>query len=312
MANDKTILQQLERASWRGVKFPFQGTRDFGFQQDQAQHRFIFRDEQLIESLGRQNPTLRYSIPFYEGIRQFGWKALFTSVYPSFLAACLDRSAGELVDPVHGTLRAKCVSFAEGLDVGRQDGVGVQVEFISAPEDSATDAQVSQFSLIAGSLEGLKATAVVFGAAVNGLTDEQKREIAAWRQESTRGEISILQAGRAVLGSVQQYKDRTRAEIANATYQMEQARADLEQTVDPEFEPLRRDLGRMATAGRRLVAVESDQPFRRVRVPNEIGRLAFATSRRVPIETLLAMNPWLTDRQTIPAGSTVNIPQRNL
>jgi len=305
-----TILQQLADSSWRGIKFPF-SEREVGFLQDQAQHRFIFRDQQLIESLGRQNPTFRFRCGFFEGVRQHGFVNLFTVVYPLFFAACLDRSAGELVDPVHGTIRAKLASLSETLSGARQDGVEVSADFIFAPEDTE-DTLPSQFVQTAKSLQGLQASAVVFGAAVNDLTDEQRKEIAAWNQDSTRGELTILQAGRAVLGSVQQYKDRTRAEIAGATYQVEQARKELEQTVDPELEPLRRDLTRMASAGRNLVAVESDRPFRKVRVPAEIGRLAFATSKQVPVETLLAMNPWLVDRQTIPAGSSVNLPQRNL
>ncbi|HEY3494747.1 MAG TPA: DNA circularization N-terminal domain-containing protein [Polyangiaceae bacterium] len=310
MPSAPTILQQLTDASWRGIKFPF-SEREVGFLQEQAQHRFIFRDQQLIESIGRQNPTFRFRCPFFEGVRQQGWLNLFTSVYPSFFTACLDRSAGELVDPVHGTIRAKLASLSETLSGTRQDGVEVSADFIFAPEDTE-ETLPSQFYLIAGSLQGLQASAVVFGAAVNDLTDEQRKQIAAWNQDSTRGELNILQAGRAVLGSVQQYKDRTRAEIANATYQMEQARAELEQTVDPEFEPLRRDIGRMALAGKNLVAVESDRPFRKVHVSNNIGRLAFATSNQVQIEVLLAMNPWLVDLATIPAGSKVNLPRKDL
>lgn len=309
-----TILQQLENASWRGVAFPFTGTRDFGFSQEQAQHRFLLRDEQLIESIGRQNPTFRYQLPLYEGIRQFGWQNLFTVVYPKFLAACLDRSAGELIDPVHGQIRAKCMSLAESLSVERQDGVSVVAEFVYAPDEDETDANVSNLSTIASTLEGLQASAVQFGAAVNNLTDEQKAQIAAWRQDSTRGEISILNAGRAAATTAQQYKSRTQAEIAYATTQMEQTRADLEQAQDPELEKLRRDISRMNLAGNRLAetTVAPVSPHVVVRAANDIGRIAFAVQNGVSVDQLIEFNGWLVDAQFIPAGTRVYLPKRGV
>ena len=109
------ILKSLQRASWREIEFPVMQVRDFGFQHDQAQHRYLFLDAQLIESLGRKNPTYKYIIPFREDIAKGPWANLFTQVYPDFLDACQDSSRGVLVDPAHGALPAVSEPAADHL-----------------------------------------------------------------------------------------------------------------------------------------------------------------------------------------------------
>jgi hypothetical protein len=304
-----TILSQLRNASWRGVEFPFTGSRDFSFQQEQAQHRFIFRDQQLIESLGRQNPTFRYTIPFRENIRRPPWRNLFTVVYPQFLEACIDRTAGVLIDPVHGETRAKCVSLSESLSTGATDGVEVVAEFVFAPE--SPDDSTTQFANIAKPLEGAAASAVEFGAAVGALSDAERAKVASLNQPSSRADVSVLNAARAAVGFVQRTKTQTRAQLQEASAQMEVTRKEIEEAKDPELEPLRRDASRNALASKRLAqsAGEPVIPFTTIRPLEEIGRMAFAVKHGVSIDRLLEFNPFLADLILIPAGTRVKVPR---
>jgi len=305
------VLKQLPEASWRGIKFPFTGTRDFGFAQDQAQHRYIFRDQQLIESLGRQNPTFRYQIPFRENVGR-GFSALFVGVYPQFLAACLDRSAGPLVDPIHGERRCKCVSFAETLDVSKKDGVDVLVEFVYSPE--IADEEPQGFATLPKSIQGAAEQVVQIGANIGELSEEQAAIAAQLNVPAERARVNIFQAARVFTGTVTRSRNQVRANLNNASREMEATRDEIEQAKDLSLEPLRRDASRLSLASRELAksAGAPPTPFQVVRTAAEIGRLAFATAHQITVDALLEMNPHLADVFRIPAGSTVRVPRRDV
>lgn len=306
-----TIIGQLRDSSWRGIRFPFTGERLFGFLHDQNEHRYIFRDQQLIESLGRQNPTYRYRIPFREGIRQFGWKNLFTVVYPKFLQACLDRSAGELVDSVHGPVRAKLSALQEVLSVDKTDGVDVSADFIFAPEDE-TDSP-TDFVRIAKTITGFQAALFDYEAAGEALTPEQKAEVERFNPKNTQPKLNPLEIGRQVAGTAQQYKQRTRAQIGYVADQIQRAQQDIEQARDPELEPLRRDSARLIRSSRELDATlaRPPSPFRTVALPYPIGRVAFASKFQVRIDAMVAFNPGIEDLIIIPAHRQIRIPRKD-
>jgi prophage DNA circulation protein len=305
------ILKQLRPASFRGIGFPAAGTRDFGFAQEQAQHRFVFRDEQLIESLGRQNPTFRFSIPFREDIALGPWKNLFTEVYPRFLAACQDRTAGILVDPIHGNVRVKCVSFSESLDATRRDGVDVAVDFVFAPE--STDDVASQFQQVATTLEGAAVQAVRFDQAALNLSPETRAQLADFQRESPTARTDIFTAIRSVSDQVNQNRNRVSAQLQDAAYKMERTRESLDQARNPEVAPLRRDVARLELAARNLdeSARRPPRPFRPVVAAEPIGRMAFATRYQVSVDDLIEFNPALANIFVIPIGYTVNVPRRD-
>jgi hypothetical protein len=306
-----SIIEQLPDASWRGILFPYTGTRTYGFQHEQTEHRIIFRDEELIESIGRTNPTFRFTIPFREGVRQYGWANLFTEVYPKFLAACLDRSAGMLVDSVHGEVRCKCASLTEELDVEKTDGVDVSAAFIYAPE--AADDVSSNFTSIAGTLTGLEAATVAYNQVFEGLTAEQKAQIKELNPPLQKARISPINVVRAAAASVQRYKTQTRAILGQTTDQLERAARDLEEARDPELVELRRESARLAKANRDLakIAANPTTPFDVARIATEIGRIAFATSKQMTVDVLIEFNPWAADRMTFLPGDEVIFPRRN-
>ena len=133
------ILARLPKASWRGIVFPCSG-REYGFRQEFARHRYVFRDDELIDSIGRENPGYTFQIPAREDLAKGPYANWFTVFYPRFLNACLDRTVGDLMDPVHGRRKCKCASLRETLDVGKRDGVDIMVEFVYAPDEEAMPA----------------------------------------------------------------------------------------------------------------------------------------------------------------------------
>ncbi len=305
------VLKQLRPASFRGIGFPASGVRDYGFSQDQAQHRFIFRDEQLIESLGRQNPTYRFTIPFREDIAIGPWRNLFTEVYPKFLAACQDRSAGILVDPIHGSVRVKCASFSEVLDATKRDGVDVSVDFVFSPE-SADDVS-SQFQFVASSIQGAVEQANRFDSDALTLSPEARATIAALQRESPTARTDIFTAVRSVSDQVNASRNKVSAQLQDAAYKMERTRESLDEARNPQVAPLRRDAARLELAAKKLdeSVRRPPRPFRRFVNTERMGRMAFATRYQMSVDDLLTFNPELADIFIIPAGYTVNIPRRD-
>ena len=304
------ILDILPDPSWRGIKFPFTGEREYGFQQEQAQHRFILRDQQVIESIGKQNPVFAFTIPFRERLRQFGWKNLFTVVYPKFLEACQDRTSGILVDPVHGAVRCKVASVREILSVGKRDGIDLMVEFVFAPDD---DSDVpTQFAQLAKSMPRLEGAVLEFGTAARALSAETRAQLEALNPESQQAKLSVFDAARSFASTGQQFKNRTRAQLNSLADQFDRTRSDIDEATDPQINELRRDSARLAKSSRELAKTLANPPgpFDVVRTTAEIGRIAFATSNRITVESLIEFNAGLANKFTIPKGFAVRVPRR--
>lgn len=138
------IYENLPKTSFNGIEFPIE-KRSFEFNTDTVTHRLIFRDEELIETIGRKNPTFTYDIPFVEGIKFYN--NLFTITYPKFLVECKKRERGLLIDPIHGQVYVKCMSISETSDLEMRSGVRVSVSFVKAPNEDElaanTENQVS-------------------------------------------------------------------------------------------------------------------------------------------------------------------------
>lgn len=305
------LLSKLGNASWRGIAFPIIGVRDFGFAHDQEKHRFIFRDEQLIESIGRQNPAYRYKIPFIETLRQDGWKELFTSVYPKFLAACLDRSGGLLRDPIHGPVRCKLASLQESMDVDHSlDGVVVSAEFIFSPEQ--TDDVASSFAEIAKSLPKLQESAFVYGSTISNLTPAQQQYLAEVTRESTTSKLGFLASIQASANQVQKTGDLIRAQLSGAMGEFENTRTAVEGALDPKLDVIRRDAGRMALSAREVARTFEVRPgTKRVRVASDTTRLGFCVKTRITVDQLIQCNPQLVSIAMIKAGTVLLVPTTN-
>lgn len=275
------------------------GTRDFGFQQAQTEHKFIFRDEALIESLGRQNPTYRYRIPFRENIARGPWENLFVSVYPDFLDACLDRSRGVLVDPAHGGLPAKCVSLSETLDVTKRDGVDVEVEFIRAPAE--TD-HLTDLGTVIRTLEGARGMA--------GALDRQIAKVPFNQAEPPKPTISPLDAVSAVAGQLETGVNRVSAAFADAAFRVEKASTSIDRLKDPGAQPVLQQAARLRAA---LLDLEERvdpvgaRPLRRLTTTVDYTVSSLAARTGMTIQELVRLNPTLARTPFVRAGTDLRV-----
>lgn len=293
----------MPRTSWREIEFPITG-RDYGFAQEQAAHRFVFKDNQLIESIGRNNPTYRYTIPFREDITGGGWEALFIGVYPDFLSACQDRSRGVLTDPVHGSLPAKCVSLREMLDVNRRDGIDVEAEFIFAPQE--TDFS-NNLGTVIRTLEGAKTYAMRFDAEVAKIN---------WRQQlPPEPTINPLDIPAAFGDQVDAASNQISAAFGDAALRAERSADAIEKLKNPSLEPQRQQARRLKES---LLALEekSDptgtRPLSKVTTSADRTVSAVAKLLNMPLSQLIKLNPQLARSPVIKAGVQVNVLSESL
>ena len=293
------ILRQLQRASWRQIEFPVMGTRDFGFQHDQAQHRYLFINAQLIESLGRKNPTYKFVIPFREDIAVGPWKNLYTVVYPDFLDACLDSSRGVLVDPAHGALPAKCVSLREMMSVDKRDGVDVEAEFIRSPAEGDL---LEDPGATIRTLEGARGMAGAFDRDIAKIPFKQKAP--------PKPTISPLDAVSAVANQVEVAVNKVTASIADAAFRVEKASASLDSLKDATVQPAIQQAARLRAA---LLALEDRtdptgvRPLRKISNRSDTTISALSRKLGMSIQDLVRLNPWLARTPLVKAGADIRV-----
>jgi LysM repeat protein len=303
------IIISLQRASWREIEFPV-SSREYGFQHEQAQHRFIFRDDQLIESLGRQNPTYRYTIPFREdlAVPPWGGAHLFTRVYPDFLDACVDKSRGVLTDPAHGSRACKCVSFREILDVNRRDGVDVEVEFIVSPAE--VDFSDPLGVQVIRTLQGAADEARRFDSAASKISDADLKKLEKLRLGPPEATVNPLDFVSSVGNQVEVAGGKVSAALADAAFRVEKSTDTIDRLKNPNLAQTRRQARRLQEA---LLAFEEStdptgtRPLRKVtntanRTVSEVARLLGMTTQE-----LIRLNPHLARSPLVKANTEIRV-----
>jgi len=294
------ILIQLPRASWREIEFPI-SNREYGFAQEQAQHRLIFQDNKLVESLGRENPTYRYTIPFREDITGGGWGALFVGVYPDFLNACQDRSRGVLTDPVHNSLPAKCVSLREVLDVNRRDGIDVEAEFIFAPDENDFSSARGIVATIR-TLEGAKAYALRLDTDVAAIPWQQQLP-----PEATLNPLDLVSS---FSDQVNVASNQVTAAFGDAALRAERTEKAIDALKNTNAEPQRQQARRLREA---LLSIEDKtdptgtRPLRKITNTTDRTVSAVAKLLGLSVQELLKLNPSLRRTPLVRAGTELRV-----
>lgn len=127
------FLSNLQELSFRGIKVPCVSA-DSQFTQQHEEHRVLYQNSSYIESLGKNNTTFSYSIPFRNGIT-VKYRNIATVTFSAFLKACQDSTAGTLTDPVYGSIKAKVKSLSVTVDPNKRDGFDAKVEFVQVSEN---------------------------------------------------------------------------------------------------------------------------------------------------------------------------------
>lgn len=143
------IFKDLPRLKWRNIEVPV-AERRVSFEQELARHKYAYRDNELVESLGRHNWRFEYTIPFREDIEKGPYRNLYVATFSTFLRACRDRSEGLLDDPILGQYTARVESLSIQTDINRRDGEDVQVVFVDSPALDEVEATGSTASGLPG------------------------------------------------------------------------------------------------------------------------------------------------------------------
>ena len=291
------LLAKLNPASWKDIRFPITGEREYGFAQEYARHRIILQDDQLLADSGRENPTFVYTIPFIESLRTAEWDNLFTKVYPRFLEECKTSKPGWLRDPVHGRVWAKCASLREILGVSNRSGVIVTAEFVQDPEDETTGKRPAEMPITS-----------LAGAAEQGRKiDEEVIKVEVERQEEPESTQDIFTSVQAFSDQVSLLRDNSIAKIGNVRAKMERLTQSIDEMKDPKLGVLRNEVRRLQLSSIYLkdTLTTPPRPVDIITTTNEIGKIAFAAAHNMAVDDLHRANPMLKNALTIPAGMDV-------
>jgi hypothetical protein len=275
---------------------------EFGFTHEHAQHRIIFRDDKLIESLGRDNPTYRYKAPMREDLFVAPWAGanLFTKVYPDLLAACLDRSRGILIDPFHGARPAKCASLREIRNVNRRDGIDVELEFILAPEEGEviTDLGSEIRSIPGATLEALR-------------IDQALAKVDYPPQLPPPDPlVDPFDAISGIGDQLDVAQGKINAKLLDVASRAERAADTIDKLKKPELASTRAAALRLQAAAIRMeetIAVGRARPVRTVITKTNAGLASLAALHGMTVEEFLKLNPDAARTPMVKANTEIRI-----
>jgi hypothetical protein len=289
------VFKDMPRFSWRGIEVPIVA-RDVGFTHANAQHTYVFRDQQVIEPLGAKNWTFRYTLPMRQGIARGPYRDLFLEVLPRLIDACRDRSAGELYDPVLGFFRCQPVDFSSTTDFDRRDGEDVTVEFLWSPEEGEID--------LAGADLGMLPTARQEGAALDAQVDAIFRS----RQlPSPEPSVNPLDAITGIVRQIGTYGQQVQAGFAAYATKIQNMEAAIVALEEPDLAPTIRASRNLRDAARQRAAKVLD-PLGTVRTLTTDAAsnvAAIASAIGLTPEELLEANPSLAQSPEVPAGTLI-------
>ena len=307
------VLRQLNDASWRGLAFPITAW-DFGFSQDSEKHRFIFRDEELIESLGTTNPTYRYTIPFREDIVRGPFVNLFTKAWPQFLALCLDRTKGILDDPFNGPVQCKVASLQATGDGDKRDGIDVQCDFITAPDE---DFDRQDLGANLANIEGARGLQGFLDRETGKLDDATKKTLAKLNKSAEFGRLNPFDAATGAINQIEAGGNKIAAAFGDVAFRAGKLDDALRRNADPRTSPLRANARAMQLAAMDLqkqafVGNASRNKIVRIfTVQSAIGIVALASKLGMTVRDFIKLNPSIARSPLVPVGTQVAFYGRN-
>lgn len=288
------VLKQLPHLSFRGIQVPCVSISG-GFQHESADHKFQFRDEELIESLGRRNITLAYTVPFREDLFLTPQGQLFTVVFPQWLDACRDRSRGPLVDPILGEIPAKVTQFRYNVDPNKRDGIDVDVEFIHAPEQNS----IAELDVTTDEVEST-------GKAFQALG--QQAELVDWKQEPPPEPfVDPFSAIGGVFDQVSANIDKIARTADNMAFKLDKMNKSIDKVADVRNWPIqqsaRRLMGSIQRSKERIGGRGRRTSIYQVPVDTQRGPLAANLGNT--LGELITLNPRIAQTPVVQANTQV-------
>lgn len=282
---------------WRGFQYAVLA-RAMSFAHESVQHKFQYRNQELIEQTGARNRTFSYTLAMRQDIAKGPYADLYTVGLPRLHKDVFDRTPGELLDPVFGSFICVPTSFSDETDVNKRDGVDVRVEFLHSPEDEDADPAGSQvnFSSLVDDGAQLNVELAASGefeqfVAEGGLTDP-------------------LSAIAGVGAQIDRQGDKLIAGLDDLAFKCEKVEGQIDELENPRNWPLKRAARRVRESALRLKS-RADNPEERVKVVlrrQQATLSVVAAELGVTVQDLLKLNPALAKLPFVPAGTQVLAP----
>lgn len=295
--SDLDVFAATELASFRGAEFVC-GPLSWSFDQQHAVHTYPDRDAGYVESTGRNPAIFSFVAIFRRGVvGPGGGRDAYPTNFQRLQGACADRTAGELVHPLIGTLKAKCQRFDVQADPNRRDGVDVNVSFIEATdrEDELVDL-LGQTSALGSAYDGARS----FDSAYSGL-------VPAPPELPDSLKPSLLDSIKQLSGALAQ----VRLGVGNMISQVEGYASAINDLTDqvialdnPKNYPAIQALEKVFAAVLRLgqEAQKRTRPVRPVLLPRAMSVAEAAGAYATPIGEFCRLNPLAATRDLLPAN----------
>lgn len=287
-------LVKLPTIAWRGISFPISNLRT-AFQQRIVQHEKPDRPGAKLEGTDRKAIMTTCTALFDNGL-VFDTSAntdqpLFPDVHRQFMLACLDKTTGDLLHPIVGTIQAKCATFESAIDAGRRGGAHVQVSWIEHNDDSVSLGTPSPLSFAAVSASALDTELVKFPT-VGGNVNTSFTKLLFQIQAAADTVSLIEKRGAAIIPSVL----RTLKQTNDALVSLGSATTHLARELIVQ-------LAGALLAYQQSVTVKATIKTFVTRIDTTFG--AIATELGVPVQILVNLNPSLVSSPRIPRGTSV-------
>jgi hypothetical protein len=290
-------LAALPRFSWRGIEVPITGVRSASFQHENAQHKFLYRDGEIVEAVGARNWTFSYTLPMRQDIAKGPYKNLYSVVLPQLVEAMRDRSPGELVDPELGLFMCRPTSLTSDLDVTKRDGTDLRVEFVHSPELEQVDLEVVGF-LDAGSL-----------SSEAGLLDGEVALVNWQQEEPPEPSADIFGAIDGIGRQIEFAGNRLSNKLDDAAFRLEKIEKTIDRLEDPKTWGIKRSSRRLREATLRLKERGNDPVRKIITITRDYaGSISeIAADSGMTLDELLRMNPGLASSPQVPIGASVRV-----
>lgn len=291
---DLDALSKLQVASFRGVKFPIL-SRSCEHLYENVEHGIQYRNGMFVDTTGGRNWQFKYTIPFRQGVAVGPWADLFTQGLPAFLKLYQEALEGELVDPIHGTVRVRPGSWSETLDAARRDGMDVEVMFTESPPIEQREG-----------VQQVPSPASVDSAA--GLLDAQVQTV-DWQQYTPpEPTVNPLDAIAGVVDQVDAEQSRTAARMSGISDRCDRVSRAAEKVEDGgDRASLLIEASRLRVSAKRA-ADKGAHPGRtaaKVIVTTTMSLASLARTLGMTLEDLLRANPALGATPSVTPGTEV-------
>ena len=298
--SDLDVLSTTGLARWRTVNFTC-GPISWGFDQQHAVHTYPDRDAGYVESTGRNPATFSFTAIFRRGVvGNGGGQSAFPDQFQAFMAACADRTAGELAHPILGTIKAKCQSIRVQIDPSRRDGADVDVTFIEATDrEDELAALLAKPSAIGSAYDGARSFDDAYpnlSPSPPALPESMKPSLL----DSIKQLSGALAQARLGVGNLISKIDGLASAVSDLTDQISAADDPKNYAAIAALEKVFASLVKLGQEAQRRA-----RPFRPVILPRGMSVAEAAAQYSTPVADFCRLNPLVASADLIPPGTQV-------